>query len=256
MNQPVSYSRIALDLYWVQLTWTFWFLGIFFFVNIVRTIFGMKMDSFFSGAYIASNIYMFIVGIIAINFLSYYVENGVTRKTYFFGNVLASLGLSITIPILSYLISLIEKIFFNRAIDFKVIEETLNEVVLDLDGHFLGDIVVSFVLAPYIDINTNAILSFSLFAINIFVFYIVGWLISAAFYRLGVILGLIMIAVGIGFIAIKDTMLRLSMDTPIFKTYEILSVIPKGFAIPVLIVTILITFWIIYMLVKRAPVKM
>src|SRR5690625_1396270 len=114
MHKPVSHIKVGLDLFYVQLTWTFWALGIFLVINIGRLIFLDYADSYYSGGYIAANVYMLVIGIIAINFLPYYVENGVTRKRFFIGNVLASMALSIIIPILIYIISFFEKLIVHN----------------------------------------------------------------------------------------------------------------------------------------------
>lgn len=255
MTKPSFYPKVALDLFWVQLTWTFWFLGVIIVVNLVRLLFDMNSDSLFSGIYIASNIYMLIIGIIAINFMPYYVEFGVTRKDYFLGTTLASFGLSIVLPILAYLISLIEKLFFNHVTHLGFIEDTLKEVIVDLDGNLIGEIIVSFLLTPTVSLENNLFLSLSLFALNLIVFYLAGWLMSAAFYRLGVIAGLLIIGVAIVIVGIKDTMMRLVLDTPLFETFSALSIVPKGLALPVIAITILITIIFIRLLTKRAPIK-
>lgn len=255
MKKPSLYSKVSLDLFTAQLNWTFWFLGIILVVNIVRLIFGMNTDSLYSGIYIASNIYMLVIGIIAINFLPYYVENGVTRKVYFLGTTIASLGVSIALPILAYLISLIEKLFFNNVTHLRVIEKTLTEVVTDLDGNVLGEVIVSFILAPLINLEDHLLLSLGVFSLNLFVFYLAGWLISATFYRLGVIAGILMIAVAIVIVGIKDSMIRITLNTPLFETFSALSIVPKGLALPVVAITILITIILIRLLTKRAAVK-
>lgn len=255
MTRATLYPKVALDLFWVQLTWTFWFLGIMTVINLVRLTFGMNSDSLFSGIYIASNIYMLVIGIIAINFLPYYVEHGVTRKDYFMGNMIASLGISIALPILAYLINLIENLFFNHATHLGFIESTLNEVIVDLDGNLLGEIIVSFILTPTISLEDNIIMSLCFFGLNLFVFYLAGWLISAAFYRLGVIAGILMIAVAIIIVGMKDSMLRIVLDTPLFETFSALSIVPKGFALPVVAITIMITIMMIRLLTKRAAIK-
>src|SRR5690625_5822035 len=119
VQKPVSFTKPALDLLWVQLTWTFGFLGIYFLVNLGKIIFGDHVDSFYSAGYIASNIYMLVIGIIAINFMPYYVENGITRKNHFLGNTIAGVGLSIILPILIFLINFVD-IFFVNIFIFKL----------------------------------------------------------------------------------------------------------------------------------------
>lgn len=256
MQKPVSFLKPALDLLFVQLTWTFWFLGIFLVINLGKIIFGGDVDSFYSAGYIASNVYMLVIGIIAINFMPYYVENGITRKNYFIGNAIAGVGLSIILPILIYAINFVEKLLVSNFTSKVLNERSLDEIVIDIDGNIIGEIIQSIILTPFINPESNLILSLALFSLNIFVFYIVGWMISSAFYRLGVIMGIIFIIIGVGFIAIKDSMIRLTLDIPLFESYSALDVVPINFALPVVFVVILVITFLIRLLTKRAEIKM
>src|SRR5699024_11475004 len=104
MQKPVSYTTVAVDLFWLQLKWTFYALGIFLVINIGRLIFLDYVDSYYSGGYVAAKIYMLVIGIIAFNFFPYFVQYGVTRINYFFGNFFLGVDLSIVIPVLIYFI--------------------------------------------------------------------------------------------------------------------------------------------------------
>src|SRR5699024_12454545 len=84
------------------------------------------------GGYVAANIYMLVIGIIAINFLPYYVQNGVTRKNYFIGNVFAGVGLSIVIPVLIYIISFLEKSVINNFTSIVLRETSLEMAAEDV----------------------------------------------------------------------------------------------------------------------------
>ena len=258
--KPVSFTKTGLDLLAMQMIWTFWALGIFMVINIVQKIFlSSNMDSFYSAGYIGSNIYMFVIGIIAISLLTYYVENGITRKNYFYGNVIASIGLSIILPIILYLISLVEVFIINRftklTLDIGMLDSVMTEVVTDVDGNIIAEIVLSMILTPVVGIETNLVLSLAIFSLNILVFYIVGWLMGAAFQRLGVIGGLLFIAIGIAVIGVKDSMLRLALDAPLFETFSFLDAVPESLALPVTFVAIIVTFIMIRLLTKRTPIK-
>ena len=256
MKKPVSFKTIGFDLLWVQLTWTFWFLGIMLLINIGKLIFQADVDSFYISGYIASNIYMLIIGIIAIYFLPYYVENGISRKNYFLGNIIASIGLSIIIPILIYLLSLLESLVASSLSPAILIERVFEQVVVDIDGHPLAEVILSFILTPFVNPETNLILSLAVFSLHIYVFYLIGWLIGSAFYRLGVIGGLVFIVIGIALNAVKDSMLRLALDLPLFQSFSALDIVPVNLAIPLVFVIILITLILIRLLTKRAAIKM
>lgn len=257
--RPVSSNIIGLDLLILQLIWSLWALGIFILINIVQRVFMSSVDSFYNAGYIASNIYMFVIGIIAISFLTYYVEHGITRKKYFYGNVIASIGLSIIIPIILYILSLIEEFIINFftaiTIDKNTLDGVLTNVMTDVDGNIIAEIILSMILTPFINPGTNLFLSLALFSLNIFVFYIVGWLIGAAFQRLGVIGGILFIFIGIALITVKDSMIRLSMNIPLFENFSMLEKIPDSLSFPVILLVILITFGLIRLLTKRAVIK-
>lgn len=257
--KPITFPKIGLDLLVMQMIWSLWALGIFVLINIIQKIFMSRVDSIYIAGSIASNIYMLVIGIIAISFLTYYVENGITRKNFFYGNVIASIGLSIIVPIILYVLSLVEgfiiNLFSSLTIDQNTLDGVLTEVVSDVDGNIIAEIVLSMVFTPFINLETNLLLSLALFSLNILVFYIIGWLIGAAFKRLGVIGGILLIFIGIAFIAVKDSMIRLTMDIPLFENFSVLEVVPKPLALPVVFIVILLTFFLIRLLTKRTAIK-
>lgn len=260
MQKPVSHTTLSSELFLVQLMWTFWALGIFLVINIGRLIFLDYVDSYYSGGYVSANIYMLVIGIFAINFLPYYVENGITRKSYFIANVIASIGLSIAIPILTYIISFLEKLIVNNFTSIVLRETSLEraaeEVTTHIDGNLIGEIIQSIILTPFINPETNLILSLGLFCLHIFVFYILGWMIGAAFYRLGAAGGLIFIVISFVLILLKDSMIRLVLDIPLFHNLTILENVPSNLALLIVFVIIIIAIILIRLLTKRAPIKM
>ena len=259
MRKPISYTTVAGDLFWLQLKWTFYALGIFLVINIGRLIFLDYVDSYYSGGYVAANIYMLVIGIIAINFLPYYVQNGVTRKNYFIGNVFAGVGLSIVIPVLIYIISILEKAVLNNFTSIILRETSLEmaaeEVTTDIGGNFIGEIIQSILLPPFINPDSSLILSLGLFSLHILLFYLIGWMIGAAFYRLDVIGGLVFIAIGIVLILFKDSMIRLVTDIPLFQNLTVLENVPNYLALPFVFMIIIVSIALIRILTKRIPIK-
>lgn len=257
--KPATYSKTSIDIFLTQISWTFWFLGITLLVHLVRIIFQSSADSYYSTGYISTNIYMLVIGIITISFLTYYVENGITRKNYFYGNAIASIGLSIVIPILIYALNLAEKFIINKftstVINENVLGEALEEVAIDMNGNIIGEIIQSFIFSPSISPASSLLLSLALFSLNIFVFYIIGWLIGAAFKRLGVIGGILFIFIGLAIAALKDSMIRLAMDLPLLENFSFLNIIPDTLALPIVLVLIVVTFIFIRLLTKKTPIK-
>lgn len=250
MNKPVQIHQAAFIMLQAQLTWTLWYMGILLLVNIARLIFSADgIDTFYNHAFVASNVYMLVIGIITISFMPYFVEMGVTRKSYFYGNAIASICLSILIPVFAYVLTIFEKLILAN---FK--EPTFN-IESAADGNFIGDLLQSILITPYVDMEANVLLSLAVFSLNIFAFYLIGWLIGAAFYRLGVIGGILFIAISIVLIAAKDSMQRIAMDLPLFETYAFFDAVPSRVAFILLVVIMFIPLILIRTLTKRAPIK-
>lgn len=257
MKQPAIFPKVAKDMFWVQLTWTFGFLGIMLAINIfkiiVATVQGNEVDNYYNSVFVAANIFMLVIGIISVFFLPHYVENGVTRKDYFKGAFLASVGLSAIIPIIIISISLLQQ--FILKISFKVAD--INSVVLEIDSDdIVGDIVTSIILTPYVDPQSNWVLAIGIFSLNIFIYYLIGWLISASFYRFNTGTGLGFILIALIIITLEDTLLRISLDLPVLRRFSILESLPLGVAVLCILFLILISIWIIRLLTKRVTVKM
>ena len=69
-------------------------------------------------------------------------------------------------------------------------------------------------------------------------------------------MGLVFIAIGIALNAVKDSMIRLALDLPLFQSFSALDIVPVNLALPVVFVIILITLILIRLLTKRAAIKM
>lgn len=257
MNEQKISLNVAKDLYLSQVVWTYAFLGILFIVNIVKIGYAaFKSDftqGFFNTSFIASNFYMFIIGLMAAQFLAYFVGNGVTRKDYFYGNVLSSIGLSLTIAISTSIIFLIEKFILNLVnIPYKA--QTINEI--ELDGNILGDVIQMMIISPYVDPNENVLLATIILATNIFIFYILGWMISISFYRYGAFYGIISVLFAIGIKLLKDNLIRITLDLPTIAYFENLPDMPIVVAIFGVLLIIIVIFHVIHTITKRVPVKL
>jgi len=262
-----NYPRVAADMVWSQMSWTFGFLGVMLVINIIQRVInvvqGTEVDGgLYASLLIASNIYMLIIGIISIYFLPYYVENGVTRKDYFKGTLLASIGVSIAIPIITLLMSVVERFILTNLLNMSYkaqnLNEIFNEVVMDIDsgvGSFIADLVLSVILSPNMDPSSSWLLAMAVFALNIFVFYLLGWLISAGFYADGTIGGLLFIIISIVINILKDTLLRIALDLPFSARFAALEVLSPWFAVAGILILILFVIWVIRLLTKRVPIE-
>lgn len=260
MKQKAIFPKVANDMLWVQLTWTFGFLGIMLAINIYKIISaiiqGGMADPYYEVVFIAANIYMLVIGIISINFLPYFVENGITRKDYFKGTLIAAAGLSIVIPVIAFLVSAVENLIVTNATEMKYNPSDINMVVLETDGSIIDDAVQSIILTPFVDPGSNWILAIIVFSLNIFTYYILGWLISAAFYRFGTIAGLGFILLALFMLMLEDSLLRISLDLPVLERFTVLDFLPSGLAVLGILLIVIVTVWLIRLLTKRVSIKM
>ncbi|QKY71490.1 hypothetical protein [Lentibacillus sp. CBA3610] len=260
MRQPAVFLKVARDVFWMQLSWAFGFLGIMLAINIfkiIRSIIqGSGVDNYYNAVFVAGNIFMFVLGILFMYFLPYYVENGVTRRDYFKGGLIASVGLSVIIPIIASGISAVEQFVITNVSNLTFNEPDINSVVLEIDSNIIGDIIQSAILTPYIDPASNWILAMAVFSINIFIYYLLGWFISASFYRFDTVTGLGFILIALITLMLQDTLLRISLGLPVLERFAVLESLPSGIIIPGMFLVILILIWVIRLLTKRIAIKM
>lgn len=251
--------KVTNDLFYVLMTWTFGFLGVMFVIQLVRATMsfmnGSEIDTFYNAVFVAASIYMFVVGIISTYFLPYYVEHGVTRKDYFIGNLFSSIGLSVMLPIIVFIVSSLYQFILNK-IDSITIKDVDFNTVVDSDPHLIGDLVQSFIINPYIDPNSNWILALFVFTVNIFIFYLIGWLIGSAFYRSNVMTGLAFILVGLVMITIKDNLLRVALELPLRNRFITIDQFSPTISSLGVLLLIILAVWLIRQLTKKAAIKM
>lgn len=260
LRKASIFPKVATDLFWVQLFWAFGFLGIMFAIHIVKIILAINSDNdielYFVSTFVASNIFMLVVGIISsYGFLPHYVSNGVTRKDYFKGAALASVGLSIALPVISSIVSGIELLILKIFNMSTIFSTTFGERVdMEEDG-IVGEIIQSIIIAPYVDPQGNWLLAIFIVTLNLLTFYLLGWLIGSAFYRYGVVIGIVFIAISIVLLLLENALLSIGLGLTVsdrFTTYD--------FSLPIsilgIVVMIIIVLWLIRQLTKRVAIKM
>lgn len=257
MKQKTIYPKVSFDLFVMQGYIAAWFLGVMILVQIIRVIISNishnGTGTFLVTTYIAASIFMLVLGIIVTSaFLPHYVGNGVTRKDFFKGASLGAIGLSIAIPIVSFILSLIEKGIVTL-LKLPVNYETVFKPDVDEDTFILGK-VLSTILTPNIDFSSIWVLVLVLFAINLLTFYLIGWLIGSAFYK-NIILGFGAILMGIFILYFIGHIMAMLLgnSAPIFTTHIELPVIVLIF---ILLALIAVSFYMIRLLTKKIVVKM
>lgn len=210
MKKKSIRTKLAIDLFTLQGKWTVWFLGIMFVVYIAHILYpliytgesGRTVDDFYARSYIFGNIYMLVIGIItSISCLPYYVQNGITRRDYFFGATIGTLGLAIIIPLVALIIHFLTKGMIdwtNLPIDLK----GLTEASAAEEDPFIAQMILAVIYAPsVVEISGLSIL---VFTVNLFFYYVIGWMIGAGFYRFGGIKGMMFIVLALAIFLINS----------------------------------------------------
>lgn len=259
--KKLIYPKIATDMFRIQLNWALGYLGVLFVIHIIKTVASLinneEVSHYFANVYVTSNIFMLVIGIISIyGFLQYYVENGVTRKDYFKGAALASIGLSVSIPVVTSLVSLLEiSIFKIMNINFLADKSMLGVETDDFGGpikDIIGNTVISIVLPPFASLTDHWLLAVFVLALNLFFFYLIGWFISASFYRLRAV-GLVSIIISFVIVFLYDFLLRTVLNLPAVAMFLDIQV-PMVVAVIGIIIIIFITLWMIRQITKRTPI--
>lgn len=193
---------------------------------------------------------MLVIGIISVvGFIPHYVSNGITRKDYFKGTIIGTIGLALVLPIISAVITgAIQLVInlFNLLINLESFENPLHEA----DNHIVADIITSVIFTPYIELSSNWIAAILVFAINIFTYYVVGWLIGAAFSRFGVIVGLLFIILGFIVVQVEDILLSISLGLNVPGFVDEIE-IPIVISIVAILLILSICLWLIRQLTKE-----
>ncbi|TFE00574.1 hypothetical protein [Jeotgalibacillus salarius] len=231
--------KIAFDMTFMQLGWSTWMIGIvlLLFVGLqVFTDFKLVLndeEAAFQGfIHFIENpykIFMLVVGILsAPKFLSWFVKTGVTRKDYFTGAAIASAALSAIFMIIALIIAGIEQLI--APVDFVT---------------FLGE-------------GASWFLIFIVYTLNIFVYYLAGWLIGAGYYRFDG-WGLLFYIIGaLVLIFMMDLLWSNELETPLHRLLSLQA--PENLSIfisfGISFVFIALSLWVIRATTKRVRVKL
>ncbi|MDZ5712716.1 hypothetical protein [Jeotgalibacillus haloalkalitolerans] len=225
--------KIAFNLTFMQLGWSTWMIGIVLLMFITLQIFTdfklflndeeVAFQGFIHFIENPYKIFMLVVGIMSVpKFLSWFVKTGVTRKDYFTGTAVASAGLSVIFMIIALVIAGIEQLVAPV------------EVVT-----FLGE-------------DATWLMIFIVYTLNIFVYYLAGWLIGAGYYRFGFWGLLLSIAGALGLIFMMDLLWTNELETPLHAFENM----PIFISFGVTVILIGISLWVIRMTTKRVRVKL
>ncbi|MBT2762842.1 Tat pathway signal protein [Paenibacillus sp. ISL-20] len=234
-------TRVSTDMFIQQGSWALGFLFIVLLIYIgagvgssigVNVREGMTEEGFFSLTYRSTKGFMLVIGIIsAYGFLSYYVRHGVTRRDFFTGAAVAAVYLSLAFPVVVGLV---------------------NWIIGMVTSHDAG----STSLLPEFD--NNWLLTLVSYGVQIFTYYLMGWMIGSGFYRFGWIRGLGWIAVALVLIGFMDALWQFELASiwelwlPVTTAFSV--TLPVSLAGSVAV--ILITLILIRLITRRVTIKM
>jgi hypothetical protein len=263
-QQPIS-LKIGSNMFTEQMKWTVWFIGISFLVHIIQicgNLLGTRSDNnevtdYFLASHIAGNIYMLVIGIIAAYaFLPFFVQNGLTRRDVFKGSLLAAIGLSIVIPIITLILSLL----VGWIVDLFNLPVTITDMPVfdkeDTSGNLIEAIVFSILDAPT-GVHENLSLALLLNTLNLFFFYIVGYFITTGFYRFNVMIGLGYILISISLISIRSMFWGTNTMDIVYNwlpigTFQLSS---SAFIVASIVLSLII-IWLIRLTTKKMAIKL
>jgi hypothetical protein len=232
-------TKAARDMFVEQTKWSVWFIGIMMIVHVVFSIiswrFNFAIGDLFAFSSGSTSVYMLVIGIIAGSaFLAFYVKQGVTRRDYYCGAVLAAFGLAFALALTFYVFSYIEWGIF-AVLNLPI---TLEPMTLDFGiNHWLVLIL--------------------LYTINSFIYYLIGWAINLGFYRYNVLVGLVFCVLATVFVAFYGLFMvdgmaaRAKVEALNQWYYDV----PLPASVLVSLVLIGILLYVIRLLTKKIPVK-
>ncbi|REJ22114.1 hypothetical protein [Caldibacillus debilis] len=267
MKQRSVSAKIAIDMFAVQMGWALWYLGIVTMIQIVRLIFsaknGSRIEDFFLSTGQSANIFMFVLGILAVYaFMPAFIRNGVTRKEFFKGGIAAAAGLALALPLIAGGMALAERSLVRLA-DLPVSYHSAD--MIDSGGDspsswvrtIIRMIIVPVFDIPLADLQENGLLAIALHALNLAFFYLSGWLIGAGFYRYGGPAGLGFIVLALFFFHLRAFLWKKEAAESLkqWLPVDTFSIPLPGFIFASLAL-IFIMAWLIRLLTRRVAVKL
>lgn len=172
MKSVKLYPKIARDSFLEQFKWSIWFFSFLTFAHVIGMFIANRNDANVEGFFVFSSysaaIFMLVCGIIAaFGFMAYFVQHGISRKDMFFGLIIGAFGLAIAVTVVPLAIHAIEHLISNF-ISMPVKSDSLT--IFERTSGWFSAIGVFF--------------------LNVFTYYLVGWLIGIGYYRFNWLIGL------------------------------------------------------------------
>lgn len=239
MKKAKLYPKIAFDTFYEQFKWSLWFYAILTVAHIIGLYINSRnsgtLDEFFVFSSNSSSIFMLVCGIIAAyGFMAYYVQQGLSRKDTYFGIVIGAFGLSLAVTLIPLVLNGIELVIAG-----------FTSLPLGTDSTTAFDLS-----SGWLSATVNYLL-------NVYTYYLIGWLVGVGYYRFGWL-------IGFGFVAFA--IVAFSLNGFFVEDHGLSSLIPLVPNLPleaapivavvgsvILIAALLVST---RMLTKRIPIKM
>lgn len=233
------YPKVAISTFYEQFKWSLWFFSILFVIHLGRLYLLNEETAPIVGFFVFSrysvNIFMLVCGIMLVYaFMGQHVQQGISRKDWYKGTVMAALGLALFVTLVPLAINGMQYVlaqFISWPVEF---------------GSAIAFTSVTGWLAATASFFFNAL-----------TYYLIGWLIGIGYYRFGWILGF-------GFIGLAS--IAFTINDFFWTDNGLSSTIPwvlqitgnPGFAVAVIgsMILIAVLFATMHLLTRRVPIKM
>lgn len=236
MSHSNRTNKIIRDLTLWQVIWAaFYFAAIIVFFFITRFFSNNESDltrPFLDFTLQSNSGFMLILGLISVpGFLAFMVKQGVTRRAYFIGTAVSSLIITVTLIAMG-----------------TIIQYIVQSLMTGTDWQ------------PVFSYESSMLKALPVILIQLYLFYLLGWMIGATFYRFGVLGGMISIAgalallMGVSYLIDADN----SLPSTLISHIGLPSVngeIPFVFSLLILLLISALLLAVIRLMTKRVRIK-
>ncbi|MFS0726854.1 hypothetical protein [Paenibacillus sp. 1P07SE] len=244
MNQTNPTSKVIKDMTQWQLTWTAYlfggvlvfFFGLRFFASELSFL-NLRDDSIMNRSFLdftiqPGSIFMLVLGLMSVSgFLTFYVKQGITRKAYFTGAAVSSLVIAMVVTAAGGVLHLI-----------------------------ISPLMTNAEWMPVMGYEGSTVAVLPMFLLQLYLFFLLGWIINGTFYRFGVLPGLVSIAGAVMLLIGVSFLISPSVDMPLviterFDWLAVSSGMSLAVSLPILALVSAILLAIMRLMTKRVRVK-
>lgn len=236
MKQTKLFPKVAADLFYEQAKWSLWFFSFLIAAHLVGMIITTRINSSVERFFVFSSdsvvIFMLVCGVIAAYaFLSFYVQQGISRKDLYIGTVLGAAALALSVTFFPLAVNGVEYLI-SRAFALPIKDNTAT-LFVPATG-WVSDSII--------------------FYLNVLTYYVIGWVIGVGYYRFGWLIGFVFIAIGLVAMSLNSLFWTDSSVIPWIP--QISANLSAAIAMAGSIGMIVVLLVFVRLLTKRIPIKM